>query len=535
MRLLSANAAIGTACSTVFLAVTHAFKVRKPVDLGYLNFTTLAARQHASREEVRLNEALAPGVYQAIDTIARHRDTGALTLVPEGSSLPAETQAVDVAVRMRLLPASGMLPAILGQRDLTAAERNAIVTRLAAFHAAAPSGPDVARFGSPNALADELLGNLDQITPLLAPLARSTAQSHGGIGIIAPDHITQLRAWMASCLASLDPLIRARAASGRIREGHGDLHAGNICLDPAAVTPDNPTGLVIFDRLEFRADFRCKDVAAELAGLAASLDGCAKHDLADELVSEYARLTSDPQLLTIEPLYRAHYAAVRAKVHAIQAHQFFAARAVDQASAHADLATRHVHQALGCTRGPTLLVACGLPGSGKSFVARLLGPPLRARLHRADEIRKRLAGLNPTDRGGTDLYSAAMSARTYAHLLARCERELAQGHSALADATFRDPALRAPFLALAKARGVPAIILHCHADEAETRRRIDARSARNDDASDADWAVYQRMAPAFRAPSATEATVIRVEPGIRASALLDSLLRAIPPATLTQS
>lgn len=528
-NLFGTERVITTACSRIFLPPRpspgspaagpgHAYKVRLPVRLAYLDFTTLAARRLASREELRLNADLAPGVYQTLLTIAIVPD-GTLHLHEGGDPLQPGVEAVDVAVRMRNLPESGMLPAILAQRTLTPDERRALVARLADFHARAATGPEIARHGSLDALRSELLGNLDQCRPFAVPG-----------GVIAPAALDRLRDWMAAQLDALAPVLRDRAIGGFVREGHGDLHAGNICFDPSAATPENPTGLLIYDRLEFRLDFRCKDVAAEIACLASSLDAAGHHDLADGIAGDYAALTSDTGVRTVGTLYRAHYAAVRGKVHALQAAAARDARDHLEADHHADLASRKLHQALGYSRGPVLMIACGLPGSGKSHAARLLGPALRARVHRADEIRKCLLGLAPTDRGGPDLYSPLVSARTYAELLGRCDTDLAAGRSVLADATFRDAFLRQPFVALARARGVPLVIVHCHADEAETRRRLEARSAEGRDASDADWAVYEKLAPTFEPPAPHEGPVLRVEPDASTRDLLCRLVDLIDKA-----
>ncbi len=516
---------IHTPCSTIHLTPGHAFKIKKPVNLGYLDFTSLAARKHACEEELRLNTDLAPGVYQALLAIVRLPDGSAAFALP--AAIPPGAEVVDYALRMRRLPDAGMLSAILSERDPTASELDAIAAALAAFHARAPRGHLVCRHGAPAAVRDEVLTNLDQLDAALTPLSETRA-------FLPPALLARLRSFMHDQLARWAPLLARRSTPAppgmpRIVDGHGDLHAGNICLDPAAVSPANPIGLVIYDRLEFREDFRCKDVAAEIACLAFSLDAAGHAPAADHLVARYAALAADPDLLPLQPLYRAHYAAVRAKVHAMRAGQLVVSpnrpgEAVPERSREADEAVRFAHLAVAYALPPCLILTCGLPGSGKSVAARALRPPLRAAVHRADEIRKQLAGLSAQQRGGPALYTPEMSARTYAEVLARSRADLSAGRSPIADATFRSRSLRAPFIAAARELALPVVIVHCRADEAETRRRLEARVAADADASDADYAVFEAMRTAFEPPQVDEAPAVDLTPGSPLFALVAGVL-----------
>lgn len=512
--LLGATGAIHTPCATVYLSAAKAYKVRGAVDLGYLDFTTLAARKHVCEEELRLNAELAPGVYQAVVPIARGRGRR-LVMLTDGEGLPRGAEVVEYAVKMRRLPEKGMLTAILEERGLSDAEVEAIVSRLATFHAKAAVGPTVRRHGSPAAVRRELLGNLSQIEPFVG----------GRHGVIEQEQFAHLRRWMTQQLDTLASVLKRRAATGRIREGHGDLHAGNVCFDPAARSRSNRTGLLIYDRLEFREDFRCKDVAAELACLASTFDARGHYELADRVVELYAKRARDPGILKLQPLYRAHYAAVRGKVHAVRSGQRGAPAA--ERARERDAARRFMQLAVGYALPPCLVITCGLPGSGKSVASRAVAAPLRAGIHRADEIRKGLAGLAPTDRGGKVLYTARMTERTYAAMLRRCRTDLRAGRSAIADATFRSRALRAGFIAAARALGAPVVIVHCYASVAETRRRLVARSAANADASDADMAVYERMRAEFEPPTTREASVEMCTPGRSLNELVAGVLGSL--------
>lgn len=489
-----AAAVIHTPCSVIYLAPTLAFKVKKPVDLGYLDFRSPAARLAACRAEITLNAALAPGVYRRLIALPSPLRGAPSDAPSDDRSLEA---AQSVAIEMRRLPASGMLDAILAAGTLDEPRRQAIVDRLSAFHAACPDGPSVAAHGSPDAVAREVLTNLDECLRYAEPAPA---------GSLPPALLATLRARAAARLEALRPLLARRVEQRRIREGHGDLHAGNICFDPAAATPDNPTGLIAYDRIEFRADFRCKDVAAELACLAYSCDAAGHPQLADDLCRRYAHRTADTDLVLLQPLYRAHYAAVRAKVHAARTAQPDAPadeRAAQRSAARADLC---IATAYGLP--PALIITSGLPGSGKSVVGRAIARALRADIHQADRIRKSLIGCAPTDRPGPDAYTPDATRRTYAAVSVACAASLAASRACIADATFPTRESRAALLLEAARVNAPAIIVHCHADDAETRRRLAARTARNTDPSDADWQVYLHAKAAYHPPADDEGAVL---------------------------
>ncbi len=522
--LLHAPEHIHTPCSTILLSPTHAYKLKKPVDLGYLNFTTLEARRIACEEELRLNAALAPGVYQRVLAVLRGRE-GHITLVPGGTGVPPvfvegshkctggtpvppdAPEVIDYLVQMRRLPREGMLDAILQHRALTDHELSALVATLVAFHATADASPHIAAHATPEAVRRELLENLAQSKPFVAEGASDIPDQPAGNAPTCPrslhEHFVR---WMDAEISRREPLLAQRARSGFVREGHGDLHAGNICFDPAAATPNNPTGLLIYDRLEFREDFRCRDVAAEIACLAMTLAARGHRTLADRVTQRYAEASGDHDLHHLQPLYRTHYALVRAKVHAMRAAQ--PGQSAAAAAEHARSAMAYFALAAGFTLGPTLILTCGLPGSGKSYIGRYLTQATGATMHRADEIRKELAGLSATARGGQALYAPSVSAQVYEELAQRVTRDLAANKATIADATFRTLDSRAALITLARKHHAQVVIVQCSASEAETKRRLAVRAAAATDASDADWNVYLKLRSEFVAPSPSESPII---------------------------
>lgn len=500
---------VPTACSTVYIAGDMVYKVKRPVALGYLDFTTLEARRTACEAEVALNRDLAPGVYQRIAPI-RVTAEGRVTVDDPHAPTERGGDIVNFAVVMRRLPASGMLDRVLRERELTRDEATALAHVLVRFHAGAPAGPDVGAFGAPDRVRAELRENAAQL---------AAVPGHGLPAHLLA-HVTQ---WLIDEWARQRGAIEHRCRRGRVREGHGDLHAGNVCLDPTARTSGNPHGIVIYDRLEFRRDFRCRDTAAEVACLAASCQALGRWETAANITSQYALKADDGALLGLVNLWCAHYALVRSKVAAITAAR--ADAPLERESEHAR-ARALLHLAVATTLPPALILSCGLPGSGKSFVAGHVVRALGAKWIRTDEVRKELAGLNPTARAGDALYAPEVTARVYDEVVARA-RDALPSHTTVMDATFRTPSARAPLLALARELGAPALIIHCHASEAETRRRIAARSAAGTDASDADYRVYEQMMPTFVPPADAEARVVDAGEGVPMPDLVERVLTAL--------
>lgn len=496
-----------TPCSTIYLLPTLAYKVKRAVDLGWLDYTLPEERRRLCHEELRLNAELAPGVYWRVVGVERGAAGELRFVTDDGTGVAA---AEEYAVEMRRLPAAGMLDVMLAQGRVAEAHVEALVARLAAFHRGCGRAPFQSGETYLAELEEEFRGNLSEFEPFAGELTDRVAA--GGAVIERAAHVS-LKLFLDEFVRTNGAELAARWASGRVVDGHGDLHAGNVCFDPAGADEGNALGLVIYDRLEFRPAFRYKDVAAEMVHLATTCDHYSgARVIGDAVLRRYAEVTGDERVLGLSRGFRVHYALVRAKVHARRAAQADASE--KERAEHGAAAVRDANLGLAYAAGPMLVLTCGLPGSGKSYIGRHLLGALGGTIHRADEIRKELAGLAATDRGGEELYSASMSARTYAEVLARCEADLRAGRHAIADATFRTRGSRAPFVELARRLGVPMRIVRAQADEAETRRRLEARAAANTDASDADWAVYQSMAGAFEAPTADEGRVVMFTPGV---------------------
>jgi len=474
---------IQTHASVLFFAGDRVYKVKKSVDLGFLDFSTLERRGHFCREEVRLNAALAPGVYLGVAPITR--DAAGHIRIRGGG------ETIEYAVEMVRLPADRLLDRIIGDDRVPPGMIDELVESLARFHAAAATGDGVNDYGETAAVTKKILGNLEQAAACTGEIPDEPAPDSPAI---SPALHTHLVRWSERFIAEHDDLLRARVAAGRIREGHGDVHAGNICL--------SGRGILIYDRIEFSPAFRCCDVAAEIAFLAMDFDARGRRDLAAQLVGAYGRATGDPVLAGLQPLYRSHFAAVRGKVASLRARDA-AVEPAQRARAWTESAG-YFNLAAGYTLPAALVMMCGLPGSGKSWAARAIADRLGARHLASDHIRKGLAGMPPTlrpsDGQKAGLYSRDMTDRTYAAMLAAAREQLRSGRTVVADANFPSQALRSPFLALARDLAVPLVLVHTDSRPETIRERMLARAADAAEASDADYGVYLAARARFEPP-----------------------------------
>jgi aminoglycoside phosphotransferase family enzyme/predicted kinase len=492
-----------THISVVFLAGEFAYKVKKPVRLGFLDFSTLDRRRHFCDEEVRLNRRLAPDVYLGVVPIAQ--DAAGLRFEGDG-------QAIEWAVKMRRLPVEATLESRLGRDEVQPAHLEALAGKLAVFHAAADSGAPYGRFAV-------VAGNArENFVQAAAQVGRT----------VRPAVFERLVQLTEESLGRLEPLIEARSERGVPRDTHGDLHLDHVYLFPERSPPDD---LVVIDCIEFAERFRRTDPVADMAFLTMDLQARGRRDLARVFADAYFEAAGDAEGRALLPFYIAYLALVRAKVEGIELDE---AEVPDDEKARARRrAEAHWLLALGALEAPVdrpaLVLVGGLPGSGKSTLARGLGE--RARLHvlRSDVVRKELPGV-PEHAAATvgydqGIYDAGWTQRTYDEMLRRARAILAEGERVLIDASFRAEAQRRRFLDAACTWSVPALFLHCKADEATVRMRL---AGRRGDASDANWSVHVRAAATWEAPTGSTLRVYReVDTSNEVSEVLEQGLRLL--------
>lgn len=450
---------IETHISWVLLAGEFAYKIKKPVALGFLDFSTLAARRHFCLEELRLNRATAPQLY--LDVVALTGDAAA----PQfgGAGPPFE-----YALRMRRFPQAALFDRLARCGEIGAGLVDRLAETVAAFHARTAVAGSADDHGSPDNISRPALENFAQIAGLAPPADAAAA-------------LARLRDWTAAASLKLRPAFAARKAAGCVRECHGDLHLGNIAL-----IDGQP---VAFDRIEFNAELRWIDVMSELAFLVMDFLDRGLLAQAWRCLNRYLEISGDYEGIGVLRFYLVYRAMVRAKVALIHARQpeAGALRSGEEASFmhHLQLADR-----FAAAQRPALVLMHGLSGSGKSTVSQTLLERLGALRVRSDVERKRLHGLlGPAHGGGAasaGLYEAATTRRTYERLAAVAEAALRAGWCTIVDATFLQRQLRNEFRRVAQRLGASFLIVSCHAGEAELRDRLKRRRVAGADASDAD-------------------------------------------------
>lgn len=480
-----------THISALFFAGELVYKVKKPVDLGFLDFSTLDRRRWACGEEARLNADLAPGVYRRVAPLVAAGAEGGRVRIARADEAPGEQQIVEYAVEMVRLPAERMLDRVLEEGSLDEGVINQIVRRLSLFHADAATGKGVDEHGSPEVLRRKFGDTLSRLGTV------GTVEDGAGDREVAisPGLLGHLHDWLLSELNSKRGLIRSRVRSGRIREGHGDLHAGNICLDPRDPDGSGQGGLVIYDRLEFSKPLRCLDVAAEIAFLAMDLEYHGHASVAAALTEQYAMRRKDGELAVLQPMHRCHYAAVRGMVESIRARE--AEVGVDERRQAWVRARRHLDLALGYTLGPSLVVMCGLPGTGKSSAAEPIARALRAEWLRSDEVRRE----GPGSAAAADRYAPGEVERVYAEMARRAGQAMAAGRSVVADATYSTQARRAAMIAAAEEARAACVVVWITAPDDVVRERIEARRREGQDPSEANFSVYLAAKERFEPPA----------------------------------
>jgi aminoglycoside phosphotransferase family enzyme/predicted kinase len=422
---------VETHISWLLLAGEFAYKIKKPVTLPFLDYSTVARRRACCAAELRLNRRYAPGLY--LDVV-------------EFDGEPA--------VKMRRFAEAGRLDHVSARGELTPAHLSDLARTVVAFHDNAAVAPAESRFGRPDQVLAAALENFDELDALLPNAAV---------------RLQDLRRWTGREFALRRERFVERQGAGRVRECHGDLHLGNLVLEDGKVTP--------FDCIEFNEDFRWIDVASEIAFTYIDLLDHGKPGLACWLLNEWLVWSGDFAALAVLRFYAVYRAMVRAKVAALRG-------GIAEALEYLAMA-----KLLAAPPPPGLTITHGLSGSGKTTAstARLLGDGAAVTIRlRSDVERKRLFGLAPDADSGGAIYGAEATARTYARLAQLAGQALADGWSVIADAAFLKRAERDEFRQLAADRGIPFFILACAAPIDELRRRL---AGRQGDASEATPAV----------------------------------------------
>ncbi|MBI2856285.1 MAG: AAA family ATPase [Chloroflexi bacterium] len=462
---------VETHISHIFLTGDYAYKVKKPVDFGFLDFTTLEKRRHYCQQEVLLNQRLSPDVYLGVVEI-READ-GRYAIEGPGTT-------VEYAVKMRQLPRERALTRLLQEGQVSQEDIRGIARLVADFHSRADTTPEIARLGGIEAVRQNTRENFDQ-----------TIDQVGAA--ISREQYDDLKAYTEAFLEVKESLFQERAQGGYIRDCHGDLHSAQIFME---------NGVSIIDCIEFNERFRYSDVASDIAFLAMDLDYHGRPDLSGVLAQEYVRVSGDVGVWDLLDFYKVYRAYVRGKVEGFRLSDSNLSQQerdnlLERARRYFGLAHYYVEP----LRGHALFITAGLVGTGKTHVAAELARRWGLEMISSDVVRKELAGISPTEHrveafeGG--IYGAEFSARTYDEMLSRARGYISRDKSVILDASFRRAEERLRAAGLAEKMGAYFAALECVAPETVVRERLEERLRREGEASDGRWEIYQQQKTAF--------------------------------------
>jgi aminoglycoside phosphotransferase family enzyme/predicted kinase len=480
---------IETHISWVVLTGPYAYKIKKPVNLGFLDFSTLAARHRYCNEEVRLNRRLAPDIY--LDVVAIRES-------PAGPRIDGEGPVLEYAVKMHEFPQEALAARMLGAGAFGAAHIDKLADCIVAFHETASPAAAADGFGSADSVLAAALQNFEQILPQLKLESDKKA-------------LYALRHWTEREFSFRRAALDARKRAGRVRECHGDLHLGNI-----AIIGDKP---VPFDCIEFNEALRWIDVMSEIAFLMMDLQDRQRGDLAWRFLNRYLEATGDYPGLPVLRFYLVYRALVRAKVHLTRAQQPRLIRTEKSRLTRAFRDYLRLAQRFAAPDQAALIIAHGLSGCGKTTATQPLTELLGAVRLRSDLERKRLHGLAPlaASRSGLagGIYTPETTAVTYRRLADFAQTIVKAGYCVIVDATFLRRTERIAFRGIAEQLDAQFLILNFQAPLDVLRARVAERRARADDPSEADLAVLDHQIAAREPLTPEELTVSIAADGTR--------------------
>ena len=483
---------IQTHISWVFLASPFVFKVKKPVNLGFLDFSTLDKRRHFCQRELDLNRRLCPEVYLAVVPIYKSGS---------GFSFNTEGEIAEYSVKMRELPHGWFLNELLAEGLVGETEINRVISRLHRFYQSETPTPKIEQWGMPQKLKISTDENFAQVEPFAGQTISRAA-------------FEAIRHYTNQFYVTNGKLFRERIRQHRILDCHGDLH-----LDHIHITPER---LSIFDCIEFNDRFRFIDIA-NLAFLAMDFDFEDRGDLENLLLRNAAREFHDAGMLKIANFYKCYRAFVRGKVESIQATEKETADSREcekQAARYFRLALRYAVAA----SEPLVLVVMGRVGTGKTTVARQLASELDWPLFSSDEIRKTMASVPLTERTAAEMrdevYSKRMTEQTYKKLLEHGLAALETHNGVVLDATFSSRANRKSLHDACAKAGVHLQVIELNVDPATIRARLSARDKSAGEISDARREDFEKLTAAYDPPSELAQDLIKIS---TANAVSDSV------------
>lgn len=475
-----------THTSWVFLTGEYAYKIKKPVDFGFLDYTTLQKRKHFCEEELRLNKLLSEDIY--LDVVAITTDKGEVKIDGKG-------EAMEYAVKMKELPQSSIMTELLKEDKIKATVIDKIASQVAEFHRVAETSLEIEKYGKMETIEFNWEENFQQTEKLRGDLIEESL-------------FDEIKEKVYKFMRDKEFLCSNRVREGKVRRCHGDLHSGNIF-----VVDDR---IYIFDCIEFNLRFSCSDTTSDVAFFVMDMEFLDQKPFSDFFLDRYIIYSRDPGILRLLDFYKCYRAYVRGKVTSFKLlDKGISEKEKEEARR---IAKKYFHLAHLYTRNffkkSRLIIVMGLPGVGKSYLAEKLAIRMNAHHLRTDFIRKELTGIALEEFKGTGfekgIYSTEMSRKTYNELFRRAEEYLLQGKTCILDATFLRNNGRNRAVDLAKKLGIEPLFIHCVCPEKVVLERMEKRS-KGVSASDATPRVYFKMKEVFRPPSRRLPNLIRID------------------------
>jgi len=492
---------IQTHISYVLLAGEYVYKVKKPLDMGFLDYSTLGKRRYHCQQEVVLNSRLCSDTYLGVVPI---RESA------KGISVGGSGRIVEYAVHMRRLPEERMMHRLLERGKVTPAMVRRVADRLSEFHAEAETSKKIAEYGG-WAIRYAWDENIEQ-------WASSIGET------ISEEQDRILTAFGEAFFARYRKLLQSRVKKRRIRDCHSDLRSDSVCF---------VDGVCIMDCVEFNRRIRYVDVTRDVGFLAMDLDFRDHHELGNVFIRRYVKASGDIEVQDLIDFYKAYNACVRGKVDGFRLSQ---PEVPESEKRSARKAARRYFE-LACQYAESLppamlIITCGLPATGKSTLARAVAEAAGAKYYSSDVVRKDLEGIRATehryekyDRG---IYGPKFHDRTYAALLRRARADLESGRSVVLDASYIRRDHRKAAQALAKEVGAQFVCVRTTADEALVRKRLEQRVRKGADPSDARWVIYTGQKRRFQKPSEVpEDRLIEIDSAKRTSSQVRNVMAAL--------
>jgi hypothetical protein len=457
---------VQTQMSFVFLTGNYTYKTKKPVNLGYLDYTTLQKRLHFCRQELELNRRLCPGAY--LDVLP-------ITDSKEGIKVGGSGETIEYTVKMKQLPQDRMMDVLLKKDGVTPEMLGQVAALMSAFHSKATTNAEIASYGSLQMIKTNTYENF--------------SQTEKYIGVIIPERTFGfIKDYTNQFIQRNSQAFNRRVSEGRIRDCHGDLHAAHICFGGE---------IYIYDCIEFNDRFRYSDVASEIAFLAMDIDRYGRADLSTAFVDAYLKASGDKGIAGLLDFYKCYRAYVRGKVACFKYDDPYIKdkdSILAEAKLYFSLAYKYAD------KRPVVIVVTGLIGSGKTTTADEAGRGLGYTVLSSDIIRKELAGVPATewhyDEIDNGLYSPEFTRKTYEELRRRTRELLTAGRSVVLDASFKKRSDRLAAQEMARTAGAGFLVIECRANDKTIKKWLEDRQ-RKGSVSDGRWEIYADLKKEF--------------------------------------